>query len=115
MDIALLEKAPKIAVYSPDSKQPWDDAVTLVLTYAEIPYDLVYDKEVLDVYIIGGMSVYKFFYEHTDTLYITFIEDSYKDTDTFFPIDLDQIKADFKLEFQNKMNDVLSFSKWSRK
>lgn len=42
-----LNKAPKIAVYSPKNKLPWDDAVTLVLTYAEIPYDLVYDEEVL--------------------------------------------------------------------
>ena len=43
-----LEKAPKIAVYSPKDKMPWDDAVTMVLTYAEIPFDVVYDKEVLD-------------------------------------------------------------------
>lgn len=43
-----LEKAPKIAVYSPKDKMPWDDAVTMVLTYAEIPFDLVYDKEVLE-------------------------------------------------------------------
>ena len=43
----VLEKAPKIAVYSPPGKLPWDDAVTLVLTYAEIPYDIIYDKEVL--------------------------------------------------------------------
>ena len=42
-----LEKAPKIAVYSPKDKMPWDDAVTLVLTYAEIPFDVIYDKEVL--------------------------------------------------------------------
>jgi hypothetical protein len=47
-DIMKLEKPPKIAVYSPKSKQPWDDAVTLVLTYAEIPYDIVFDDEVLD-------------------------------------------------------------------
>jgi hypothetical protein len=47
MDMVKLQKAPKIAVYSPTNKQPWDDAVTLVLTYAEIPYDLVYDDEVL--------------------------------------------------------------------
>ena len=47
-DVVKLEKPPKIAVYSPKSKQPWDDAVTLVLTYAEIPYDVVYDDEVLD-------------------------------------------------------------------
>ncbi|QHT68763.1 asparagine synthetase B [Rhodocytophaga rosea] len=48
MDVMKLEKVPKIAVYSPKTKQPWDDAVTLVLTYAEIPYDLIFDEEVLD-------------------------------------------------------------------
>ncbi len=46
-DAIKLEKAPKIAVYSPKSKQPWDDAVTLVLTYAEIPYDVIYDDEIM--------------------------------------------------------------------
>lgn len=45
-DAIKLERAPRIAVYSPKGKQPWDDAVTLVLTYAEIPYDIVYDEEV---------------------------------------------------------------------
>jgi hypothetical protein len=48
MDAVKLQKAPKVAVYSPKSKSPWDDAVTLVLTYAEIPYDVVYDDEVLN-------------------------------------------------------------------
>ena len=47
MEMVKLEKAPKIAVYSPKSKLPWDDAVTLVLTYAEIPYDVIYDDEIL--------------------------------------------------------------------
>ena len=47
-DAVTLEKAPKIAVYSPKDKMPWDDAVTMVLTYAEIPFDVVYDKEVLE-------------------------------------------------------------------
>lgn len=47
-DIMKLEKFPKIAVYSPKSKLPWDDAVTLVLTYAEIPYDVVFDDEVME-------------------------------------------------------------------
>jgi len=47
MEAVLLEKAPKIAVYSPKDKAPWDDAVTMVLNYAEIPYDVVYDEEVL--------------------------------------------------------------------
>lgn len=46
-DVMRLEKAPKIAVYSPKSKMPWDDAVTLALTYAEIPYDVVYDDELM--------------------------------------------------------------------
>jgi hypothetical protein len=49
MDVMKLETPPKIAVYSPKSKQPWDDAVTLVLTYAEIPYTVVYDEEVLNL------------------------------------------------------------------
>lgn len=48
MDAVVLEKAPKIAVYTPYGKQPWDDAVTMVLTYAEIPYDTIYDEEVLN-------------------------------------------------------------------
>ena len=53
-DAIKLEVPPKIAVYTPQENnrgekiQPWDDAVTLVLTYAEIPYDIVYDSEVLD-------------------------------------------------------------------
>ncbi len=47
MEMVKLEKAPKIAVYSPKNKLPWDDAVTMVLTYAEIPYDILYDDEVL--------------------------------------------------------------------
>jgi len=47
MEAVVLEKAPKIAVYSPPGKQPWDDAVTMVLTYAEIPFKVVYDEEVL--------------------------------------------------------------------
>jgi hypothetical protein len=46
-DIMKLEKFPRIAVYSPKTAQPWDDAVTLVLTYAEIPYDIIFDDEVL--------------------------------------------------------------------
>ena len=46
METIKLHKPPRIAVYSPKNKQPWDDAVTLVLTYAEIPYDVVYDEEI---------------------------------------------------------------------
>jgi hypothetical protein len=55
-----LEKAPKIAVYSPKQKLPWDDAVTLALTYAEVPYDIVYDGEVLD----GDLADYDWLHLH---------------------------------------------------
>lgn len=48
MEAVMLEKAPKIAVYSPKNKKPWDDAVTMVLTNAEIPFDVIYDEEVLN-------------------------------------------------------------------
>jgi hypothetical protein len=47
MEVVQLETAPKIAVYTPSGKQPWDDAVTLVLTYAEIPYEEIYDSSVV--------------------------------------------------------------------
>jgi hypothetical protein len=51
-ETVVLEKAPKIAVYSPPGKQPWDDAVTMVLTYAEIPFKVIYDEEVLSDQLI---------------------------------------------------------------
>ena len=60
MDIVLLEKAPKVAVYSPPGKQPWDDAVTLVLTYAEIDYDVIFDEEVLS----DGLKTYDWLHLH---------------------------------------------------
>jgi hypothetical protein len=60
MEIVKLLKAPKIAVYSPKSKQPWDDAVTLVLTYAEIPYEIVFDEEVMD----GKLPLYDWLHLH---------------------------------------------------
>ena len=59
-DAVKLEKAPRIAVYSPKGKQPWDDAVTLVLNYAEIPYDIVYDEEVMD----GKLAEYDWMHLH---------------------------------------------------
>lgn len=60
MDNIKLHKAPKIAVYSPKNKQPWDDAVTLVLTYAEIPYQVVYDEEILS----GVLPLYDWLHLH---------------------------------------------------
>jgi hypothetical protein len=60
MDVVKLEKAPKMAVYSPKNKLPWDDAVTLVLKYAEIPYDVVYDEEVIK----GDLPKYDWLHLH---------------------------------------------------
>lgn len=60
MDAVLLEAPPRIAVYSPPYSQPWDDAVTLALEYAEIPYDVVYDPEVLN----GQLSEYDWLHLH---------------------------------------------------
>jgi len=59
-DVIKLEKPPKIAVYTPPNKEPWDDAVTLVLTYAEIPFDKVYDDEVLK----GDLAKYDWLHLH---------------------------------------------------
>jgi hypothetical protein len=59
-DAVAMNKAPKIAVYSPPNKQPWDDAVTLVLAYAEINYDVIYDEEIFD----GKLADYDWLHLH---------------------------------------------------
>ena len=59
-DVVRLEQAPKIAIYSPSNKQPWDDAVTLALAYAEIPYEVIYDEEVLS----GLLPMYDWLHLH---------------------------------------------------
>lgn len=60
MDIVKLEKVPKIAVYSPKNKLPWDDAVTMVLSYAEIPYEVIYDEDVIG----GKLPTYDWLHLH---------------------------------------------------
>jgi len=60
MEVVILEKAPKIAVYSPPGQQPWDDAVTLALTYAEIKYDVLFDDEVIQ----GKLNKYDWLHLH---------------------------------------------------
>jgi hypothetical protein len=60
MEIVQLEKAPKIAVYTPPNKQPWDDAVTLVLEYAEIKYDKIYDSAI----VMGLLPKYDWLHLH---------------------------------------------------
>ncbi|MCX8112163.1 MAG: asparagine synthetase B [Bacteroidia bacterium] len=60
MDVVRLEKAPRVAVYAPRSAEPWDDAVQLVLLYAEIPYDVIYDDEILS----GKLAEYDWIHLH---------------------------------------------------
>jgi hypothetical protein len=60
MEIVRLEKAPRMAVYTPPNKQPWDDAVTLALEYAQIDYDELWDEEVL----AGRLSEYDWLHLH---------------------------------------------------
>jgi hypothetical protein len=60
MEKVTLEKAPKIAVYTPKTQPPWDDAVTLALTYAAIPYDKVYDEDVVG----GKLADYDWLHLH---------------------------------------------------
>ena len=60
MDILVLDTPAKIAVYSPPGKQPWDDAVTLALTYAEVEYDVIFDEEILN----GDLSKYDWLHLH---------------------------------------------------
>jgi len=60
MEVVLLEKAPKIAVYAPGGTDPWDDAVLLALTYADIPFDRLYDDEVLT----GRLADYDWLHMH---------------------------------------------------
>lgn len=60
MEVVRLEKAPKIAVYTPPNKQPWDDAVTMALEYAQIPYEKIWDEDVLE----GALKEYDWLHLH---------------------------------------------------
>ena len=59
-EVVQLEKAPKIAVYTPEGTMPWDDAVTMVLEYAEIPYDKIYDSAI----VMGVLPKYDWLHLH---------------------------------------------------
>ncbi|MAJ98470.1 MAG: asparagine synthetase B [Flavobacteriales bacterium TMED288] len=101
-DIVKLETYPKIAVYSPKENQPWDDAVTLVLSYAEIPYDVIYDEEILS----NILPIYDWLHLHHEDFtgqYGKFYF-SFKNT----PWYIDQ-----KRSFENRAN-LLGFNKVSK-
>ncbi len=60
MEVVLLEKAPRVAIYTPPNKSPWDDAVTLALTYAEVDYETIWDGDVMT----GGLEEYDWLHLH---------------------------------------------------
>jgi hypothetical protein len=60
MDVVRLEKAPKVAVYVPPGFQPWDDAVTLALEYAQVPYEKIWNDEILK----GDLDIYDWLHLH---------------------------------------------------
>lgn len=114
MDIVYLEKAPKIAIYTlPESAtgklagfagEPWDDAVTLALTYAEIPYDTLWDAEVLS----GRLEEYDWLHLHHEDFtgqYGKFYA-SYRNTDWYKEL----------VRINNSMANELGFEKvWQLK
>lgn len=102
MDLVKLEKAPKMAVYSPKSKLPWDDAVTMVLKYAEIPYDVIYDEEV----IRGDLPKYDWLHLHHEDFTGQFSK--FYGAYRYAPWYVDDVKA------QQAMANKLGFKKVSQ-
>jgi hypothetical protein len=98
-----LEKSPKIAVYSPKNKQPWDDAVTLALTYAEIPYTVVFDDEVM----YDELSKYDWLHLHHEDFTGQFgkFYSNYKDAPWYIEQKRDQEALAAKHGF-NKVSDL---------
>ena len=102
MDIALLETPPKIAVYSPPGKQPWDDAVTLALTYAEVNYDVIFDEEVLT----GGLKEYDWLHLHHEDFtgqYGKFYK-NYKNRDWYLQMEADFNRTATKFGYSSVQN-----------
>ncbi|MCH4828475.1 asparagine synthetase B [Flavobacterium covae] len=109
MEAVTLEKAPKIAVYSPPGKQPWDDAVTMVLTYAEIPFKVVYDQEVLN----DQLLLYDWLHLHHEDFtgqYGKFYG-SYKNMPWYIEQKKDSENLATKLGFQKVSNEKLAVAK----
>ena len=96
------------------SRSPQSD-VESYTSIEECVATLKQDPEVSDVYIIGGMSIYQFFYSYADTLHITFIDEVYSGADAFFPVEMDAVKKDFDMVENRSVGDLLTFTKWIRK
>ena len=77
--------------------------------------DTLKNNNEMDIFIIGGASIYKFFYKYANILHITFINKVHIGVDAFFPIGLDQINSDFNLVQENIVDNQIKFTKWARK
>ncbi len=109
MENVILEKAPKIAVYTPKGKQPWDDAVTMVLTYAEIPFTPIYDEEVLS----DGLLLYDWLHLHHEDFtgqYGKFFG-AYRNTPWYIEQKNDAEKLAAKLGFSKVSEEKLAVAK----
>jgi len=109
MENVILEKAPKIAVYTPKGKQPWDDAVTMVLTYAEIPFTPIYDEEVLS----DGLLLYDWLHLHHEDFtgqYGKFFG-AYRNTPWYIEQKNDAEKLASKLGYSKVSEEKLAVSK----
>jgi len=109
MENVILEKAPKIAVYTPKGKQPWDDAVTMVLTYAEIPFTPIYDEEVLS----DGLLLYDWLHLHHEDFtgqYGKFFG-AYRNTPWYIEQKSDAEKLAAKLGFNKVSEEKLDVAK----
>jgi len=109
MENVILEKAPKIAVYTPKGKQPWDDAVTMVLTYAEIPFTPIYDEEVLS----DGLLLYDWLHLHHEDFtgqYGKFFG-AYRNTPWYIEQKSDAEKLAAKLGFNKVSEEKLNVAK----
>ena len=109
MENVILEKAPKIAVYTPKGKQPWDDAVTMVLTYAEIPFTPIYDEEVLS----DGLLLYDWLHLHHEDFtgqYGKFFG-AYRNTPWYIEQKIDAEKLAAKLGYNKVSEEKLAVAK----
>ena len=74
------------------------------------------NQENLDkAFIIGGASIYKLFFQYADYLHITFVDLINKEIDTFYPFSMDEIKNQFYQESKKKLNDIATYTLWSKK
>ena len=106
--------------------KPLPNRRNIVLSHSNIPNVEVYSntqdclhvlqKELTPkIFVIGGASIYKLFFQYADYLHITFVDLINKEIDTFYPFSMGEIKAQFLQESKLKLNDIATYTLWSKK